>query len=65
MPKYFFTIKWPDKVHDDEGGTHLPDDEAARAYAERVIRELKKAGGYDDPRLMMVVTTTKGSHFKS
>jgi hypothetical protein len=33
----------------------LPDDAAALGYADRIIRELKKGGGLDDPGLMMVV----------
>jgi hypothetical protein len=27
----------------------LPDDAAALGYAGRIVRELKEAGGYDDP----------------
>jgi hypothetical protein len=60
MPKYFFTIEWGDRAHEDESGTQFPNDEAARAYAERIIRELKAAGGYDDPDLTMVVKTADG-----
>lgn len=56
MAKYYFVLQWPDRKHDDRHGTMLPDDRAARAYAERVVRELIEAGGYDDPNLTMVVT---------
>jgi len=55
MPKYYFILQWADRRHDDAHGTTLPDDAAARGYAERIIRELKEAGGYDDAGLTMVV----------
>jgi hypothetical protein len=38
----------------------LPNDAAARDYAHRMIRELKEGGGYDEPRLAMVVTNESG-----
>jgi hypothetical protein len=34
---------------------------AARRYAERVIRELKEGGAYDDPELPMVVSDGDGN----
>ncbi len=55
MGRYFFILQWPDRKHDDRYGTVLANDEAARAYAERIIRELKEAGGYDDDGLTMIV----------
>jgi len=57
---YFFILRWPDREHDDAHGTPLPDDDAARSYARRVIRELKEGGGYDDPGLTMVVKNDDG-----
>ena len=33
----------------------LPDDGAAVIYANRIIGELKEAGGYDDPGLVMII----------
>ena len=55
MNRYFFVVVGPDQPHDDEVGTPLADDCAALGYARRIIRELKDAGGYDDPRLAMIV----------
>jgi len=55
VEKYFFIVSGPDELHDDGIGTPLPNDAAARAYAERIIKELKEAGGYDDPYLTMIV----------
>jgi hypothetical protein len=61
-PRYRFVIRWPGQQHLDPEGTRFPDDAAARCYAERVIRELKDAGGdYDDPKLLMVVTDDDGN----
>jgi len=53
--RYFFVVEGPEELHDDHFGTLLPNDDAALAYAKRIIRELKDAGGYDDPRLKMIV----------
>ncbi len=55
MTRYFFVLEGLGDTHDDRVGTLLPDDGAAEAYARRIIRELKEAGGYDDPRLAMIV----------
>jgi hypothetical protein len=60
MAKYYFVLQWADREHDDPHGTSLPDDRAARGYAERIVRELKEAGGYDEPDLAMVVKTGAG-----
>jgi hypothetical protein len=56
--RYFFVIRWPDRNDDDGEGTLFLSRSAARAYAERIIRELKEAGGYDDPGLMIVKDDT-------
>ena len=50
-----FVLIWPDRQHDDSEGTVCDHDAGAYEYAERIVRELKSAGGYDDPDLMMVV----------
>lgn len=55
LPRYYFILQRPDRVHDDRQGTVLPDEAAARNYAGRVIRELKEGGGYDDPASTMIV----------
>jgi hypothetical protein len=53
--RYFFVIRWPDHNDDDAEGTLFLSKSAALAYAERIIRELKEAGGYDEPGLTMIV----------
>jgi hypothetical protein len=55
LSRYFFDLRWSDRTHDDQDGTPLPNQMAAYYFAQRVIRELKKAGGYDDPSLVMIV----------
>lgn len=55
VPRYYFILQWDSGEHDDPEGTALPNDQVARDYAERIIRELKAAGGYDDDNLVMVV----------
>ena len=59
--RYYFIIRWPDHDDGDPEGTRFPNLAAARLYAERVIRELKEAGGYDDPGLLMVVADRDGN----
>jgi hypothetical protein len=62
LPYYHFVVRWPDREHLDPRGTRFPDVAAARRYAERVIGELKEAGGdYHDPELLMVVTDGDGN----
>ncbi len=60
MARYYFILQWPDHEHKDPEGTDLPGPEAARAYARRIVRELKEGGGYDDPRLTVVVRDSNG-----
>ena len=56
MPRYFFTIQASNgDLEDDRISEALPDITAALAHAERMIRELQKEGGYDDPGLKMFV----------
>lgn len=55
MPQYFFDLRFPDRSDDDSAGTVFPDDGAALIYANRIIGELKEAGGYDDPGLLMII----------
>jgi hypothetical protein len=42
MPRYFFNLNDGRKLIPDPDGTELPDDQAARAYAFRVMRELAR-----------------------
>ena len=59
--RFYFIIVWPDAaVDDDTEGTFLPSREAALAYAERIIRELKEADGYDDRAPTMIVRDATG-----
>ena len=53
--RYFFGLRWSDHEEDDANGTLLPDDAAALNYADRLIRQLKDAGGYSDPNLTVIV----------
>lgn len=57
---YFFILQRRERRDDDPHGTPLPNDTAAKEYAQRVIRELKEAGGYDDPDLKMIVKNAAG-----
>jgi hypothetical protein len=59
VSRYFFSIRWPDRVAGDQLGTFLPDDAAAFAHAIRIIQELTRSGGHDDPRIMMIVRNEK------
>jgi hypothetical protein len=52
---YFFGLRWSDHEDDDANGTLLSDDAAALNYADRLIRQLKDAGGYSDPNLTVIV----------
>ena len=60
MFPYYFDIRGYSDIHDDRGGTLMPNDEAALAYARRIIRELREAGGYDDPALTLMVRNCAG-----
>jgi hypothetical protein len=55
-----FLPRWPYWEAADQEGTILLNDDEARAYAKRIIRELKEAGGYDDPGLTMIVRNACG-----
>ena len=53
--RYYFGLRWSGHEEDDANGTLLPDDAAALNHADRLIRQLKDAGGYGDPSLMVIV----------
>jgi hypothetical protein len=38
----------------------MPNDEAALAYARRMMRELSQMGGYKDPDLTLIVRNSAG-----
>jgi hypothetical protein len=43
MPRYYFGVRNGHFIH-DPSGTILPDDEAARAFAKKVIEQLMQHG---------------------
>jgi len=55
MPQYYFDVWSPEWDYRDPDGIKLADDDAATAYAERIIRELKADEGYDASDLQMLV----------
>jgi hypothetical protein len=61
MHQYHFVIRWHGGQSDDEDGVPLPDDAAARDYAEEFIRELKEDDdSYNGPDLTMTVSDETG-----
>jgi hypothetical protein len=60
MPRYFFDIEGQDQYLEDDSGYEFADLKSAVLYAERVIRELKNDGGWDDPRLAIIVKDENG-----
>jgi hypothetical protein len=61
MPRYFFVLCGPaNETHDDTNGTDFSDPSGALAYAERIIGELKEAGGYETPGWALLVKTDGG-----
>jgi Domain of unknown function (DUF6894) len=55
VQRYFFDVRSSDHEDDDTNGTLLSDNAAALNYADRLIRELKEGGRYNDPNLMVIV----------
>ena len=55
MPQYFFDVRSHETDYRDPDGITLSDDDAAIAYAERMIRELKEDEGFEAPDLKMFV----------
>ena len=60
MPRYHFSVRFSDYLDEDEEGTWLPHDRAARDYASRIVAQLKEGGGYDDPEITMIVADGSG-----
>ena len=54
MPRYYFTVRWGDRVDDDKNGASLSDDAAALDRACQMARELQIASGDSDPGLVIV-----------
>jgi hypothetical protein len=55
MAQYFFDVRSKELDYRDPDGITLANDDAAIAYAERMIRELKEDEGYEAPDLKMFV----------
>jgi hypothetical protein len=55
VQRYFFGVRWSDHEDDNPNGALLSDNAAALNYADRLIRELKERGRYNDPNLMVIV----------
>ena len=53
--RYFFHIQAPNQYYGDEGGTILPDDEAARVNARLIIEEVKSEVCFDCRGWVMIV----------
>jgi hypothetical protein len=53
-------VKWPNREYDDPEGAVLQDEEEARRFAARIIRELKESGGYDESDVFIVVRDDRG-----
>jgi hypothetical protein len=62
LPRYHFVLTCRNRVREygDTEGTILQDEEEARSFAARGIRELKQAGEHDDPELCMMVKDVQG-----
>jgi hypothetical protein len=62
LPRYYFVATGRDRVREygNTEGTIVQDEEEARRFAARIIRELKRAGEHHDPELRMVVKDTEG-----
>ena len=62
LPLYHFVVTRRDSVREygNTEGTILQDEEEARRFAARIIRELKQAGENDDPEICMVVKDAEG-----
>jgi hypothetical protein len=59
MPQYFFDVRSSEWNYRDPDGITLDDDNAAIAYAERMISELKADEGYEAPDLQMFVKVSQ------
>jgi len=60
MPRYFFTVTYPDQEIDDTEGTLMSSDEAAIGAARTIIDELLEDSGPDEPRPIIIVRNEAG-----
>jgi hypothetical protein len=64
MPQYFFKIRGAEVGH-DEIRAALHDDAAALDHACLMVQQLRAAGGYDDPGLVVDVLNELGTRVLS
>jgi len=57
---YYFDVRGYGEFNDDRGGKLMPNDEAALAYARRMISELRQIRGYNDAGLTLIVRNSAG-----
>lgn len=59
VPRYYFVLRGTVRKWDDAlipfNNMILPNDAAALAKAERMLAQLQKENGYDDPEISMIV----------
>ena len=60
MPRYFFTVTYPDQEIDDTEGTLLSSDEGAIGAARTIIDELLEDSGPGQPRPIIMVRNEAG-----
>ena len=60
MPRYFFTVTYPDLEIDDTEGTLLSSDNAAIEYARRVIDSLREDQKPENSGPIIVVKNAAG-----
>lgn len=65
MPQYFFKIRGAEVGHNDEISAALHDDAAALDHACLMVQQLRAAGGYDNPGLVVDVLNELGTRVLS
>lgn len=61
VPRYFFILCGSNgDISTDHRGVVLPDVQAARLHADRMIKKLREQSGYDDPSLTIQVKDEAG-----
>ena len=60
MTRYYFHVFNGLIAARDHDGVYCCGEAAALSYAERVIRELKDAGGYDDTSISILIENAAG-----
>jgi hypothetical protein len=60
MPRYFFTLVYPDRIMSDPRGMVLPTDEAAIGVARPIIDDLLEDSRPGEPRPIIMVRNQAG-----